>query len=127
MDAIDKELAEAEARVEFLKAVKLVRSSPEAIRLLKSSLSTESHDSTPKAVAVSHDTEPQSGTALERVTRWFRDRGNSPATVQQMSEAANVGASAIRQMIYRNQNSFMELGRDGREILYTLAESTGEA
>lgn len=126
MDVIDKELAEAKARVEFLEAVKLVRNNPEAIRLLKASLTQG--DSTPTATDTQSDTQAvlPPGTAIERVTAWFKERGNAPATVQQMSEAAHVGASAIRQMIYRNSEAFVKHGREGLEILYTLAESTGE-
>lgn len=121
MDPIDKELADAQARVEFLLAVKLVRDNPEGVRLVMESVESKvripaKRDVAPDPVTVNKVPVMLPGkTAIERLASWFESRRNAPATVLEMSAASGVGVSAIRQAMARNADMFVDSGKIGRE------------
>jgi len=110
-DELERQIEDLRGQIEKLTEIKRLLDDPESRAILAKELAV-GRPATRRNMAKKRRQSVSGGvTAFDRLKAWFADRNAEPATITEMSEAAGVGVSAIRQILYTTrQDEFVKVG-----------------
>lgn len=104
VDKLDKAIAEVEAKLAKLRAVRDALDDPDVA-----------------AVFAGQNGSKRTGTLFERIADFFAERGNEWATIDQIRKAVGNPLNSVRQLLYKGKPDAFERQRhDGGATLFRL-------